>query len=83
MQKGDMIVDGGNSYDIDDIRRTKELQPRGIHYIDVGTTGGLWVSERGYCLMIGGEAEPVRRLDPIFKTLAPVTRRSLPHASAR
>ncbi|MFN7995434.1 MAG: decarboxylating 6-phosphogluconate dehydrogenase [Bryobacteraceae bacterium] len=71
MQKGDTIVDGGNSYYIDDIRRAKELKPRGIHYIDVGTSGGVWGVERGYCLMIGGETEPVRRLDPIFKTLAP------------
>ena len=71
MQKGDTIVDGGNSYYIDDIRRAKELKPRGIHYLDVGTSGGVWGSERGYCLMIGGEAEPARHLDPIFKTLAP------------
>jgi 6-phosphogluconate dehydrogenase len=71
IQQGDIIVDGGNSYYIDDIRRAKELQRRGVHYLDVGTSGGVWGSERGYCLMIGGEAEPVRRLDPIFKTLAP------------
>ena len=71
MQKGDIIVDGGNSYYIDDIRRAKELKPRGVHYLDVGTSGGVWGFERGFCLMIGGEAEPVRRLDPIFKTLAP------------
>ena len=71
VQKGDIIVDGGNSYYIDDIRRAKELKPRGIYYLDVGTSGGVWGSERGYCLMIGGEAEPVRHLDPIFKTLAP------------
>ena len=71
VQKGDIIVDGGNSYYIDDIRRAKELKPRGVYYLDVGTSGGVWGSERGYCLMIGGEAEPVRHLDPIFKTLAP------------
>ena len=71
MHKGDIIVDGGNSYYIDDIRRAKELNPRGVHYVDVGTSGGVWGSERGYCLMIGGEAEPVRQLDPIFKSLAP------------
>ena len=71
VQKGDIIVDGGNSYYIDDIRRAKELKPRGIYYLDVGTSGGVWGSERGYCLMIGGEAEPIRHLDPIFKTLAP------------
>ena len=74
MQKGDIIIDGGNSYYIDDIRRAKELQPRGIHYADVGTSGGVWGLERGYCLMIGGEPDIVKHLDPIFKTLAPGTR---------
>src|SRR6204780_5996267 len=71
MQKGDIIIDGGNSYYIDDIRRAKELQPRGIHYADVGTSGGVWGLDRGYCLMIGGEPDIVKHLDPIFKTLAP------------
>jgi len=71
MEKGDIIIDGGNSYYIDDIRRAKELQPRGIHYADVGTSGGVWGLERGYCLMIGGEKDIVQHLDPIFKTLAP------------
>jgi 6-phosphogluconate dehydrogenase len=71
MQKGDVIIDGGNSYYIDDIRRAKELQPKGIHYADVGTSGGVWGLERGYCLMIGGEPDIVKHLDPIFKTLAP------------
>ena len=71
MQKGDIIIDGGNSYYIDDIRRAKELQPQGIHYADVGTSGGVWGLERGYCLMIGGEPDIVKHLDPIFKTLAP------------
>jgi 6-phosphogluconate dehydrogenase len=71
MQKDDIIVDGGNSYYIDDIRRTEELKPRGIHYIDAGTSGGVWGLERGFCLMIGGEAEPVRHLNPVFRTLAP------------
>ena len=71
MQKGDIVIDGGNSYYIDDIRRAKELQPRGIHYADVGTSGGVWGLERGYCLMIGGEPDTVKHLDPIFKTLAP------------
>jgi 6-phosphogluconate dehydrogenase len=71
MQKGDIIIDGGNSYYIDDIRRAKDLQPRGIHYADVGTSGGVWGLERGYCLMIGGETDIVKHLDPIFKTLAP------------
>ncbi len=71
MEKGDIIIDGGNSYYIDDIRRAQELQPRGIHYADVGTSGGVWGLERGYCLMIGGEKDIVQHLDPIFKTLAP------------
>jgi 6-phosphogluconate dehydrogenase len=71
MQEDDIIIDGGNSYYVDDIRRSRELQPKGIHYVDVGTSGGVWGLERGYCLMIGGEEKAVRRLDPIFKTLAP------------
>ncbi len=71
MEKGDIIIDGGNSYYIDDIRRAKDLQPHGIHYADVGTSGGVWGLERGYCLMIGGEPDIVKHLDPIFKTLAP------------
>ncbi|HXB55623.1 MAG TPA: decarboxylating 6-phosphogluconate dehydrogenase [Vicinamibacteria bacterium] len=71
LQKGDIIIDGGNSYYIDDIRRARELTARGLHYLDVGTSGGVWGLERGYCQMIGGETDVVRRLDPIFKTLAP------------
>jgi 6-phosphogluconate dehydrogenase len=71
MERGDILIDGGNSYYIDDIRRAKELAGKGIHYIDVGTSGGVWGLERGYCMMIGGEDEVVKRLDPIFKTLAP------------
>jgi 6-phosphogluconate dehydrogenase len=71
LQKDDIIIDGGNSYYIDDIRRGKQLAPKGIHYVDVGTSGGVWGLERGYCMMIGGEQATVRRLDPIFKTLAP------------
>jgi 6-phosphogluconate dehydrogenase len=71
LEKGDTIIDGGNSYYVDDIRRAKELAPKGIHYVDVGTSGGIWGLERGYCMMIGGEEETVRRLDPIFATLAP------------
>ena len=67
----DVVIDGGNSYYHDDIRRYNELQTRGVHYLDVGTSGGVWGFERGYCLMIGGEKEAVQRLDPIFKTLAP------------
>jgi 6-phosphogluconate dehydrogenase len=68
---GDIVIDGGNSYYIDDIRRAKELSARGIHYVDVGTSGGVWGLDRGYCQMIGGETEIVKHLDPIFKTLAP------------
>jgi len=71
LQKGDIIVDGGNSHYVDDIRRSQELAPRGLHYLDVGTSGGVWGLERGYCLMIGGDADAVTHLDPIFKTLAP------------
>ncbi|HVO59650.1 MAG TPA: decarboxylating 6-phosphogluconate dehydrogenase [Terriglobales bacterium] len=70
-QKGDIIIDGGNSYFKDDIRRSKQLKDRGIHYVDVGTSGGVWGIDRGYCMMIGGPKEAVSRLDPIFKTLAP------------
>src|SRR5581483_11356195 len=68
---GDVVVDGGNSYYRDDVDRAKRLAPRGLHYVDCGTSGGVWGLERGYCLMIGGDTETVRRLDPIFKTLAP------------
>jgi 6-phosphogluconate dehydrogenase len=67
----DIVIDGGNSYYRDDIVRAKDLKRDGIHYLDVGTSGGVWGLERGYCLMIGGEDEPVRRLDPIFKSIAP------------
>ena len=68
---GDILVDGGNSYYVDDIRRAQELGPKGIHYVDVGTSGGVWGRERGYCLMIGGEAAVVKHLDPVFAQLAP------------
>jgi 6-phosphogluconate dehydrogenase len=71
LQKGDTIIDGGNSYYIDDIRRAKELAAKGLNYLDVGTSGGIWGLERGYCLMIGGPTEAVTRMDPIFKALAP------------
>ena len=71
LESGDIVIDGGNSYYIDDIRRARELSPKGIHYVDVGTSGGVWGLERGYCQMIGGENNVVRHLDPIFKTLAP------------
>jgi 6-phosphogluconate dehydrogenase len=71
LDEGDVLIDGGNSYYIDDIRRAKELAPKGIHYVDVGTSGGVWGLERGYCMMIGGENPVVAHLDPIFRTLAP------------
>src|ERR1700704_986522 len=71
LEKGDILIDGGNSYYIDDIRRAKELARKGIHYVDVGTSGGVWGLERGYCMMIGGSKAAVDRLDPIFRTLAP------------
>jgi 6-phosphogluconate dehydrogenase len=71
LEKGDIVIDGGNSYYVDDIRRAKELAAKGIHYVDVGTSGGVWGLERGYCMMIGGEVATVKHLDPIFKTLAP------------
>lgn len=67
----DIVIDGGNSYYVDDLRRAEELGPQGIHYLDVGTSGGVWGLERGYCLMIGGPEQAARSLDPIFKTLAP------------
>jgi 6-phosphogluconate dehydrogenase len=71
LEKGDILIDGGNSYYIDDIRRAKELAPKEIHYVDVGTSGGVWGLERGYCMMIGGEKKIVEHLDPILATLAP------------
>lgn len=70
-EAGDTIIDGGNSYFKDDVRRSQKLKERGIHYIDVGTSGGVWGLERGYCMMMGGPKEAVERLDPIFSTLAP------------
>ena len=82
LSKGDILIDGGNSYYIDDIRRAKELSAKGIHYVDVGTSGGVWGLERGYCQMIGGEKDVVQRLDPIFKTLAP-GRGSVPRTPGR
>jgi 6-phosphogluconate dehydrogenase len=71
LDAGDIVIDGGNSYYIDDIRRAKELAPKSLHYVDVGTSGGVWGLERGYCQMIGGEKRIVEHLDPIFKSLAP------------
>ena len=71
MQAGDILIDGGNSYFKDDVRRSAKLKQKGIHYVDVGTSGGVWGLERGYCMMIGGSKDVVQQLDPIFKTLAP------------
>jgi len=71
LEAGDILIDGGNSYYVDDIRRAKDLAPKQIHYVDVGTSGGVWGLERGYCMMIGGEKDVVQHLDPIFSTLAP------------
>src|SRR5262245_55152977 len=71
LEADDILIDGGNSYYVDDIRRARELSAESIHYVDVGTSGGVWGLERGYCMMIGGESNVVQRLDPIFATLAP------------
>src|SRR5262245_40366278 len=71
LEEGDTLIDGGNSYYVDDIRRARELAPRRIHYVDVGTSGGVWGLQRGYCMMIGGPGQAVQRLDPIFRSLAP------------
>src|ERR1700741_4622856 len=71
LEAGDILIDGGNSYYVDDIQRAKDLAPKRIHYVDVGTSGGVWGLERGYCMMIGGEKDVVRHLDPIFSALAP------------
>jgi 6-phosphogluconate dehydrogenase len=82
LEKGDIIIDGGNSYFRDDRRRAAELSAQGLHYIDCGTSGGIWGLDRGYCLMIGGEKEPVTRLDPIFRAIAP-GRGDLPRTEGR
>jgi 6-phosphogluconate dehydrogenase len=71
LEAGDIVIDGGNSYYVDDIRRARELTPKRIHYVDVGTSGGVWGLERGYCMMVGGEADVVKHLDPIFDILSP------------
>jgi 6-phosphogluconate dehydrogenase len=73
LEAGDILIDGGNSYYVDDIKRAKDLAPKQIHYVDVGTSGGVWGLERGYCMMIGGEKDVVQHLDPIFSALAPGT----------
>jgi 6-phosphogluconate dehydrogenase len=78
LEAGDTVIDGGNTYYRDDLDRAKAIAPRGIHYVDVGTSGGVWGLERGYCLMIGGDDEAVARLDPIFKTIAPGESSALP-----
>jgi 6-phosphogluconate dehydrogenase len=71
LERGDILIDGGNSYYVDDLRRAKHLAPKGIHYVDIGTSGGVWGLERGYCMMIGGDESAVKRLDPILASLAP------------
>ena len=71
LEAGDILIDGGNSYYIDDIKRARELAQKKVHYVDVGTSGGVWGLERGYCMMIGGEKDVVQHLDPIFSALAP------------
>src|SRR6266478_4325226 len=71
LESGDILIDGGNSYYVDDIRRAKELAAKHVYYVDVGTSGGVWGLERGYCMMIGGKADIVQHLDPVFATLAP------------
>ena len=71
LEAGDILIDGGNSYYVDDIQRAKDLAPKKIHYVDVGTSGGVWGLDRGYCMMIGGEKDVVQHLDPIFSALAP------------
>jgi len=82
LETGDILIDGGNSYYVDDIRRSKQLSEESIHYLDVGTSGGVWGLERGYCMMIGGEEEVVRHVDPIFSTLAP-GRGDIPRTAGR
>jgi 6-phosphogluconate dehydrogenase len=83
LERDDILIDGGNSYYIDDIRRAKELAPKGIHYVDVGTSGGVWGLERGYCMMIGGEDAVVKHLDPIFARLAPGMGNDIPRTPGR
>jgi 6-phosphogluconate dehydrogenase len=83
LEAGDTVIDGGNSYYVDDIRRAKQLASQGIHYVDVGTSGGVWGLERGYCMMIGGESDVVQRLDPLFATLAPSRGDEIPRTPGR
>src|SRR5215510_15075191 len=83
LESGDILIDGGNSYYVDDIRRAKALTPKGIHYVDVGTSGGVWGLERGYCMMIGGEDAVVKHLDPVFAKLAPGIGNEIPRTPGR
>ena len=83
MKSGDVIIDGGNTNFKDDVRRARELAPKGIKYLDVGTSGGVWGLQRGYCLMIGGDTDVVKRLDPIFSALAPGIGYDRTHQGAR
>jgi 6-phosphogluconate dehydrogenase len=83
LEAGDILIDGGNSYYVDDIRRAKQLAPRGIHYVDVGTSGGVWGLERGYCMMIGGETGVVNHIDSILATLAPGRGNAVPRTPGR
>jgi 6-phosphogluconate dehydrogenase len=83
LERDDILIDGGNSYYVDDIRRAKDLAPKGIHYVDVGTSGGVWGLERGYCMMIGGEDAVVKHLDPIFARLAPGMGNEIPRTPGR
>ena len=83
LERDDILIDGGNSYYVDDIRRAKDLAPKGIHYVDVGTSGGVWGLERGYCMMIGGEDAVIKHLDPIFARLAPGMGNEIPRTPGR
>ena len=83
LERDDMLIDGGNSYYVDDLRRARELALKGIHYVDVGTSGGIWGLERGYCMMIGGEDTVIEHLDPIFASLAPGIGKDIPRTAGR
>jgi 6-phosphogluconate dehydrogenase len=83
LERDDIVIDGGNSYYVDDLRRARELALKGIHYVDVGTSGGIWGLERGYCMMIGGEDAVIKHLDPIFASLAPGIGKDIPRTSGR
>jgi 6-phosphogluconate dehydrogenase len=83
LERDDILIDGGNSYYVDDLRRARELALKGIHYVDVGTSGGIWGLERGYCMMIGGEDAVIEHLDPIFASLSPGTGKDIPRTPGR